>query len=462
MSLNSALYTGVSGLNAYSSAISLIGNNIANVNTTGFKASRGNFSDILSASSGTGGTLQIGRGVLINSVVPQFTQGAFQSTSLPGDMAVDGDGFFIVKDPQTNALLYTRTGNFALNKDGKLANPQGLVLQGFSVDTGGNALPLVEDVNISGQSFPPKVSSQASVEVNLSSTAETNLDPNTGLVKAFDPADPNGTSQFSTAMTLFDSLGNGHKVDIYFQKAADNTWNWHMATQAGELNGLAGSTRVLLGSGQLTFTEKGVLDTVTTTADRNGALAQPTQGASVTIDFGGGAKLAQTVGFDFGIPQRILDNTGAIVANPAAPTGVEGTTQFAGTSSTLSQAQDGYGSGVLQNFSVDEQGKVRGIFSNGQALDLKRVALAKFASINGLKPVGKNLFSETILSGQPIVASPGTSGLGSIVSGALEISNVDLSNQFVELIRAQQAYQANARIITTGDQLLTETVNLKR
>ncbi|MGE3540103.1 MAG: flagellar hook protein FlgE [Candidatus Tectimicrobiota bacterium] len=461
MSINSALYTGVSGLNAYSNAISLIGNNIANVNTTGFKASRGNFSDILSASSGTGGTLQIGRGVLVNSVAPVFTQGAFQATSLPGDLAVDGDGFFIVKDPQTNALLYTRTGNFSLDKEGKLATPQGLVLQGFDVDNGGNALPLVEDVNISGQSFPPKLSSAATVQVNLSSDATVSLDSNTGLVTPFDPASPNDSTQFSTALTVYDSLGNSRKLDIYFQKTADNAWNWHLATTADQLSGQTGDTRVLIGSGQLTFTDSGALDTVTTTADSNGALAQPVQGASVTFDFAGGAQLGQTIAFDFGTPQRILDN-GALVANPAAPTGFEGTTQFAGQSSTLFQSQDGYGSGVLQNFSIDEQGKVQGIFSNGQALDLKRVALAKFAGITGLKPVGRNLFTETITSGQPIVASPATSGLGSIVSGALEISNVDLSNQFVELIRAQQAFQANARIITTGDQLLTETVNLKR
>src|SRR5215470_19839968 len=158
MGLSNALYTGVSGLNAYSNAISVIGNNIANVNTTGFKESRGNFSDILSQSSGTGGTLQIGRGVLVANVSPVFTQGAFQSTSLPGDLAIDGDGFFIVKDPKTNALLYTRNGNFALNSDGKLANPQGFVLQGFDVDSSGNALPLVGDVTIAGQSFPPKKS----------------------------------------------------------------------------------------------------------------------------------------------------------------------------------------------------------------------------------------------------------------------------------------------------------------
>jgi flagellar hook protein FlgE len=162
------------------------------------------------------------------------------------------------------------------------------------------------------------------------------------------------------------------------------------------------------------------------------------------FNFAGGAQPGQTIHFNFGTP------------------GFDGTTQFAAPSSTLLQSQDGYGSGVLQNFSIDEQGKVRGLFSNGQTLDLKRVALAKFPSTAGLKPVGKNLFSETILSGQPIVAGPGSSGTGSLQSGALEISNVDLSSQFVELIRAQQAFQANARVITTGDQLLTETVNLKR
>jgi len=461
MGLSNALYTGVSGLNAYSNAISVIGNNIANVNTTGFKESRGNFADVLSASSGTGGTLQIGRGVLVGNVSPVFTQGAFQSTSLPGDLAIDGDGFFIVKDPKTNALLYTRNGNFALNRDGKLANPEGLIVQGFNVDSSGNALPLVEDINISGQSFPPKKSANATVQVSLDSTAPLINDPITGTVAAFDPANPVKTSQFSTALTVYDSLGTGHTIDIYFQKTADNSWNWYTGTRANELAGQTGTSLTVVGAGTLTFAQDGALDTVTTTADMNGPLPAPVQGATVNFNFAGGAQAAQTIDFNFGIPRQILSN-GALVPNPSTPTGFEGTTQFAGPSSTLQQSQDGYGSGVLQSFSVDEQGKVRGLFSNGQAVDLKRVALAKFASTAGLKPVGKNLFSETILSGQPIVASPGNSGTGSLQSGALEISNVDLSSQFVELIRAQQAFQANARVITTGDQLLTETVNLKR
>ena len=461
MGLNNALYTGVSGLHAYANAISVIGNNIANVNTTGFKESRGHFSDVLSQSSGTGGTLQIGRGVLVTNVSPVFTQGAFQSTSLPGDLAIDGDGFFIVKDPKTSALLYTRNGNFALNRDGKLANPEGLLAQGFNVDSAGNALPLVEDINISGQSFPPKKSANATVEVSLDSASPLIIDPTTGTVAAFDPVNPVKTSQFSTALTVHDSLGTGHTVDIYFQKISANSWNYHIGTRGNQLAGQTGSSLVIVGSGALTFTNDGALDTVTTTADMNGPLPAPVQGATVNFDFAGGAQLAQTIDFNFGTPRRLLSN-GAFVPNPSAPTGFEGTTQFAAPSSTLLQSQDGYGSGVLQSFSIDEQGKVRGLFSNGQALDLKRVALAKFTSTAGLKPVGKNLFSETLLSGQPIVASPGSSGTGSLQSGALEISNVDLSSQFVELIRAQQAFQANARVITTGDQLLTETVNLKR
>jgi flagellar hook protein FlgE len=336
-----------------------------------------------------------------------------------------------------------------------------LILQGFDVDSAGNALPLVEDVNISGQSFPPKRSDNASVEVNLDATTEVILDPNTGGLMPFDPANPLQTSQFSTALTVYDSLGTGHTVDIYFQKTADNNWNWFMGTRANQLAGQNGNNLVVVGSGTLSFTSDGALDTVMTTGDINGPLAAPVQGAEVSFDFAGGALPGQAISYDFGTPRLVWDGA-AFVPNAAATTGFEGTTQFASASSTLLQSQDGYGSGVLQSFSVDEQGKVRGLFSNGQALDLKRVALAKFPSTFGLKPVGKNLYSESIISGQPIVAGPGTSGLGSVLSGALEISNVDLSNQFVELIRAQQAFQANARVITTGDELLSETVNLKR
>lgn len=466
MGIQNALFTGVSGLSTYSDVISIIGNNVANVNTPGFKESRGDFSDILSQSSGTSGALQIGRGVRMHGVDRLFTQGSFQSSAKASDIAIDGDGFFIVKDPATDALYYTRTGNFTLSRDGNLVNSQNQIVQGFSVDGNGNALPFVRDIKISGQAFPPRATASGEISLNLNSEAEL-IEDDSGVLVPFDPTDPVATSNFSTALSVFDSLGNSHKVEIYLQKTGDNTWTWNLTGRPADLDGLSGTDLVPLARGEITFTEEGALDTITTT-DRidysSGtltALSADEQGVNVIFNFAGGAAAGQTVSFDFGTPRRILDS-GSFVTNPAATTDVEGTTQFAASSSTLFQSQDGFGSGELQSFSVDELGVVRGLFSNGQTLDLLQLALAKFPNNNGLNQVGKGVFSQSQASGDPVVSSPGTSGTGVIVSNALEISNVDLSNQFVELIRAQQAFQANARMITTGDELLTEVVNLKR
>lgn len=456
MSLQNTLFTGASGLGTYSSVISVISNNIANVNTPGFKESRANFSDILSQSSGSNGNSQIGRGVRLNSVDILFNQGSFQSTSVGSDLAIDGAGFFVLREPETGQLLYTRTGNFALDRDGNLVNSQGLIVQGFSLDTTSNALPFVENVNINNRAFPPQITSTAQINVNLNSEAEA-------LTTAFDPLNPVTTSSFSTAINLFDSLGSNHIAEIYFQKTADNTWDWFVTARSNELAGGSGTDLETLASGELTFTDDGALDTIVTTADASGPLASPVQGADVSIDFANGAVAGQVISFNFGTPQRIYDSgTSAFIANPDAPTTFDGTTQFAAPSSTLFQSQDGFGSGVLQSFTVDQQGVVRGLFSNGQTLDLTQVALARFPSTSGLNLIGENLFGQSPNSGEPVVSGPGSSGLGVIVSSSLEISNVDLSSQFVELIRAQQAFQANSRVITTGDELLTEVVNLVR
>jgi flagellar hook protein FlgE len=270
-------------------------------------------------------------------------------------------------------------------------------------------------------------------------------------------------------MTLYDSLGNSHNAELYFQKSADNTWNWMMTMSGTDLSG-AGITSddfFVVAEGEMTFTEAGLLDTLTTTERidySTGALttlAQPEQGAVILFDFAGGGQPGQSIDFNFGAPAQVFDSgSGTFVPNPTQAG--SGTTQFALPSATLFQTQNGFGSGVLESFSIDEQGVVKGLFSNGQTLDLMQLALAKFASPDGLNPVGQNLFSQSAQSGEAVVAAPRTGGLGAIVSNALEISNVDLASQFVELIRAQQAFQANARIITTGDDLLTEVVNLRR
>jgi flagellar hook protein FlgE len=461
MGLQNALFTGVSGLTTYSNVISIIGNNIANVNTPGFKESRGNFSDILSQSSGSSGNLQIGRGVRMNRVDQLFTQGGFQATSQASDLAIDGEGFFLVKDPKNESILYTRTGNFTLDREGRMVNSQGLIVQGFDVDSNGNALPFVRDIQINGQAFPPQVTSQATININLNVNTEV-------TAAAFDPTDPVATSDFSTALGIYDSLGNPHTVEIYFEKTADSNWTWYLAGRASDIDLTTTNDLVTLAQGEMVFNGQGGLESIVTTDQidySTGALTTlttPLQGAVVSFNFAEGAEPDQEVTFSFGQPQQIIDSTGTFVANPDAPDRIEGTTQLGSPSSTLFQSQDGFGSGVLQSYSVDEQGIVRGLFSNGQTLDLLQVALAKFPSNNGLNLVGKNLFSQSQLSGDPVVSAPGSSGLGVVVSNSLEISNVDLSSQFVELIRAQQAFQANARVITTGDELLTEVVNLQR
>jgi flagellar hook protein FlgE len=260
-----------------------------------------------------------------------------------------------------------------------------------------------------------------------------------------------------------------HDVEVYFQKTAANDWTWILTGQGAELagTGISGAGRTPLAQGRMTFTEQGTLDTIVTT-DRldysTGALsALPVQeqGANAVLTYNTGATPGQPVSFDFGVPRRIFDGSG-FIDNPQQPGASGGTTQFGTPSSVLFLAQDGFSSGALESFNVDDQGIVHGLFSNGKTFDLLQVALAKFPSNTGLNPIGNNMFSQSLPSGAPVVATPGTSGLGSIVSNALENSNVDLANQFVELIRAQQAFQANARVITTGDELLTEVVNLRR
>jgi flagellar hook protein FlgE len=288
-----------------------------------------------------------------------------------------------------------------------------------------------------------------------------------GAVVPFDPTNTEDTSNFSTALTIYDSLGNPHTVSIYTQKTADNTWNWFVTSPTSELEGLTGTEPVTLAQGQMTFTPTGALDTLTTTARINyatgvlTALATQEQGASVMFNFAQGAQQNQAVTFDFGTPRQTFDGSG-FVASANSPTGFEGTVQFGAVSAASFQSQDGFTSGALRSFTIDTKGVVQGQFTNGQSRPLLQVALAKFPSPPGLTAVGNNLFAQSFSSGEPVIAAPSTGGLGGVVSSALENSTVDLSAQFVELIQAQQAFQANAKVITVGDELLTTVVNIRR
>lgn len=463
MGLQGALFSGISGLSTYSDVISVIGNNIANVNTPGFKKSRANFSEVLTSAS----NLEPGQGVSLNGIDRIFSQGGFQSTSVSTDLAIDGEGFFVLSDPITESNLFTRTGDFRLNADGDLVNPQGLVVQGYDPENSSiSALPFAENINLGGQAFEPKQTSTATITANLDSEANA-----PGVT--FDPTQPSTTSNFATALTFYDSLGEGHTTEVYFQKQTtpSNTWNWFAVADASELtgSGLSTSGPVTLARGDLTFTDAGALDTTRTleridySTGSLAALSSPEQGANVTYDFTDGAATGQQVTFDFGTPLRIYDSaTNSYATNPDAVDGLEGTVQFSAQSSSLFQSQDGFSSGVLENFSVNRDGMIEGFFSNGQSRDLFQLALAKFPNPSGLAAQGNLLFSQSNASGEPVVAAPATSGLGLVTANTLETSNVDLSTQFVELIRAQQAFQANAKVISSSDELLTATVNLIR
>jgi flagellar hook protein FlgE len=423
-----SLFTAVSGMNANGLALSVIGDNVANMNTAGFKASKTAFGDILAAQVGAG---QVGRGVMLNSVAPQFSQGTFESTANVLDLAVDGDGLFVVED--SSGTFYTRAGQFHSDKNGYVINTGGQRLQGYLYSASGTATSGVGDINISSLNSSPTQTSTV--------TMTANLDSRVVIPAAFDVTDPNNTSNFSSSVTAYDTLGNGHIVNLYFRKSAEaatgNTWEYKAVVGASDTtSGIA----EIQAEGTLGFDNNGRLDT-------ESAITYPTGG----FDFNGSAAQDQTIGFDFG--NSITTEGGS---------GLDGTTQFGATSATMFQTQDGYSSGSMKSITIDQDGKVTGVFTNGQTRTISQIALARFMSPSDLTKMGRNLYAESTESGQPIINIPGASGIGTVLSSTLEQSNVDLAEEFVKMIMSQRGFQANSRMISTSDELMMEVVNLKR
>ncbi len=430
-----SLYTAVSGISANGTALTVIGDNIANLNTVGFKGSRVAFGDILSQTL-AGGSSQIGRGVLLSDVSALFSQGSFQTSANVFDMAVDGEGFFIVKEGG-GAKYYTRAGQFSLNKDGYVVNPEGLFLQGYLADATGRILGEVNDLQLGTTQSPPNTTANSTIAVNLDATAVAPTDPFTldgnGDGNNDDPANFNS----STTITVYDSQGGAHTVTLYFVKTGDNAWDVNYVHENPDPTDP--DRYILAGTQSLTF-------------DENGALVDDNSGTAIDFDFGTSVTTPQPITFDFG--------TGTGETPPG--TGLDGTTQFASPFSVLSISQDGYSAGSLETITVSENGIITGIFSNGQTRILAQMALARFVAPTGLLKMGRNLFAETYESGQPIVGNPTSSGLGRVLSNTLELSNVDLAEEFIKMISAQRGFQANSRMVTTVDDLMQELVNLKR
>jgi len=473
MSLTSSLYSGISGLSATGDSMQIIGDNLSNTNTTGFKSAAYSFEDLLSQSISTqSGTSQIGRGTALSDISTDWSQGSFATTGNSTDLAISGDGFFIVRDGDSESTYYTRAGEFSFDDDGNLVNSSGYVVQGWSLNDDGEAEGAVTDITLEAWTSPPQESTEATLIVNLDSDADDNTSGTAGtaegLISVWDGSDVNGDYidsadyEYQTSISVYDSLGNTHDVTIYFDKTGtDGEWEYIITCDPDEdERGLAGATQGLLANGTLTFNASSGEITGMTMADTD---ADCSVAANQTTLSGTTSGYYQfTCEFISGSPMDVSFNLGTRNNSGTWENEGESTTQYATESATTNWTADGYGAGALESIDVDTDGTITGSYSNGASIPLYQIALADFVAVDGLKKLGGSLYAETSASGPATTNFPGTNGLGSISPNSLEQSNVDIASEFVKMIQIQRSYQANSKIITTVDDMLSNTISMKR
>lgn len=427
MSVLSGMATAVSGLESNGQMLSIISDNIVNSNTNGFKASRAEFQTVLSQDILSTEGSQIGKGVRMGGVTNLFSQGPITRTDRSTDIAVNGNGFFMLRS-DANGVTYSRDGGFQFDREGWLSNISGAKVQGYLADPEGKITGKLGDIRIPYRTIQAKASQRLTLHVNL--------DARLGVGEAFDPLRPDQTSQYTTGVQVYDSVGNAHAVNVYFNKVSDGTWQFNaMVDGASLLGGNAGEMSIIA-QGTLLY-------------DPNGRLLSQEQNL-VNTTFTNGAIPDQQIFFDWGDP---LDQNG---------TGVLGCTQYGARSGVFRNIQDGWAAGMLTDASVDSEGVLTGIYSNGVNRTLAQVSLARFESVERLTKVGDNQFKESRLSGSPLITKANTNGVGTLMSRSLENSNVDIAHEFIEMIKAQRAFQASAKSITTGNEMLEDVINIKR
>jgi len=394
----------LSGLNAASSDLSVTANNIANANTTGFKASRAEFADVFAV-----GAQNIGNGVAISSVTQEFTQGGVDFTDRGLDLALSGEGFFTLSD--RGVISYTRAGSFGVDRDGYVVNAQGNRLQIFPMASNGSFnTGTLSDLRLATADSPPQATSRAEFGVNLPANAA--VPP----VPTFDPANASSYNH-STALTIYDSLGASHTATSYFVKTATpNQWEARFYIDGTAVGG----------ANTLTYSDLGVL----------------------TSPVGGGITLPP-----------YTPTTGA--ADITMTADLLTSTQYGGQFGVNLLSQDGFASGRLSSIDVDPNGVIFARFTNGRSVPLGQVALSNFANTQGLRQLGETSWAESFTSGDAVRGSPGTGSFGLIQAGALESSNVDLTEQLVNMITAQRNFQANAQMISTADQVTQTIINIR-
>ena len=415
---------GLSGLNASSKNLEVIGNNIANSNTFGSKVARGEFSDVYASALNGSGASSVGIGTTLSAVTQQFTQGNITSTENPMDLAINGAGFFQVSDGQ-NPALYSRNGQFKVDREGYIVNNDALRLMGYPADgTGviqpGNAQPL----QLPSAGINPKPTSEIEIEMNLDSRVGTTA-PAAGPAIDFTDA---STYNNATSLAVYDAKGQDVALTYYFQKAATDSWNVFVTA-----NGIP----------------------------VNGTLAAPLPTTTITFPANGGAPTAPVGPVIFDIPAT----TNGAGAQTLTMTGValdlDGATQYGAGFGVTNLSQNGYAPGQLSGINIENNGIVMARYSNGQTKPAGQIELATFRNPQGLQPRGGNVWARSYASGDPIVGVAGEGNLGVLKSGALEESNVDLTAELVSMITAQRVYQANAQTIKTQDEVLQTLVNLR-
>lgn len=405
-----AIFTGVAGLQAYQRAVDVIANNVANVSTVGFKSGRVSFAEALAQTLRAGseaGTnpMQIGLGVSLGSIENLMTQGNLKSTGRPTDVAILGDGFFVLSDG--SEMSFTRAGVFQLDGRNRLvAASNGMAVLGWMADPSTGEIDTTTSLDTSAAITVP-IGTRLAARQTSSIVYQGNL--NVGQ----DPAQP-----VETSLTIYDSLGVSHQITITFTKSDvnPNEWNWAVSSDDGTCPD----------TGTIQFTEQGectdgTIDFTLTLSDPNGAVADIPMSADLTT-----------------------------------------VTQLAGETTAQAVSQDGLAVGSLQSFAIDETGVVTGIYSNGMSQRLAQIALAGFTNPAGLTKLGSGLYSPSANSGKPIIKPPNVGANGTLAAGFLEMSNVDLAQEFANLIVTQRAFQANSRVVTTADEMLQDVLTLKR
>ncbi|MFA7279791.1 MAG: flagellar hook protein FlgE [Sterolibacterium sp.] len=404
---------GLSGLNASSKALDVIGNNVANAGTVGFKAASAHFSDVFAASLSGAGASQVGIGASMSAVQQQFTQGNITTTNNPLDISINGGGFFRIS--QNNAITFTRNGQFHLNNEGYIVNDKEQRLTGYPVDNNGNVVPSTPvEMQLSASQIPPRATSDP-LSGDLNAVVNLDSRESNPTVGPFNFANPL-TYNFSTGLSVYDTLGVSHTLTTYYVRTGAGAWNVHST--------LDGATPQLVGA--LAFNASGAL----------------------------------TSGPTYALPSYAL-TTGA--TSPWSPGTVDftGSTQYGSTSGVDRLTQGGFTAGSLSGISVGSDGVIQGRYSNGQTRNLGQVALANFAAPTGLVNLGGNQWAESSVSGPPLVGAPGSGSMGVLNSSSVEESNVDLTAELVSMITQQRNYQASAQSIKTQDQVMQTLVNLR-